>query len=104
MVEIRLERVSNYILRNVSLTFPSNKLSVIIGPNGAGKTTLLKVIAGVVDYTGSVFYDGEPVDDLPPYRRDVSIVPQNNVSFPHMNVWDNIAFPLKNTRPTRSRG
>ncbi len=92
MVEVRLRSVSNFILRNVSDVFPSGKLSVIMGPNGAGKTTLLRVIAGVEDYEGEVIFDDRPVDDIPPYLRRVSYVPQKNSLFKNMKVYDNIAF------------
>ena len=95
MVEVTLRSVRNFILKSISTSFPSGKLSVISGPNGAGKTTLLKVIAGLVDYEGSVCFDGECVDELPPYERGVSYVPQSNALFANMTVWDNIAFGLR---------
>jgi ABC-type Fe3+/spermidine/putrescine transport system ATPase subunit len=92
LVEVRLRSVSNFILRNVSDSFPSEKLSVIMGPNGAGKTTLLRVIAGVEEYDGEVLFDGCPVDSIPPYLRRVSYVPQKNSLFKNMKVYDNIAY------------
>lgn len=95
MVEIKIESVSNFVLRSLTTKFPSGKLSVIIGPNGAGKTTLLKVIAGLVKYNGHIFFDDMCVDNLPPYERRISYVPQNNALFPNMSVRDNIAFGLK---------
>lgn len=95
MVKIRLDNVSNFALKSVNVTFPSGKLSVVIGPNGAGKTTMLKVIAGLVSYKGRVFFDDVCVNDLPPYRREISYVPQNNALFPNMSVRENIAFGLK---------
>ena len=95
MVEVTLKSVKNFILKSVSTSFPSGKLSVIIGPNGAGKTTLLKVIAGLVEYDGNVCFNGDCVDEIPPYERGVSYVPQNNALFANMTVWDNIAFGLR---------
>lgn len=95
MVEIELKNVSNFILKNLTTKFSSGKLSIIIGPNGAGKTTLLKAIVGLVEYSGSISFDGKGIDDVPPYDRGVSYVPQNNALFTHMTVRDNIAFGLK---------
>ncbi len=95
MTEVEVRDVRNYALRGVTDVFPSGKLSVILGPNGAGKTTLIKVIAGLVKYEGSVLFDGEPVDNVPPYMRGVSYVPQSTSLFINMSVWDNIAFGLR---------
>lgn len=95
MIRVDVRDVRNYALRGVTASFPSGRLSVVLGPNGAGKTTLLKVIAGLTDYEGSVLFDGVPVDDVPPFRRGVSYVPQNPSLFINMNVWENVAFGLK---------
>lgn len=96
MTEIRLEAVSNkYILRNVNLTIYSKELFMLLGPSGAGKTTLLKTIAGLTEYKGRIYFDGEAVDDLPPEERGVGYVPQNFILFPHMTVEENIAYGLK---------
>lgn len=95
MVRVNLENISNFILKDVSLEIPSNKLTFITGPNGAGKTTLLKVMAGLVNYSGNVLFDGRLVNDLPPHLRGISYVPQNNALFTHMKVRENIAFGLK---------
>jgi putative spermidine/putrescine transport system ATP-binding protein len=68
----------------------------LIGPSGSGKSTLLGVVAGFVPPSaGSVEIDGEDVAHLPPYRRNVGMVFQNYALFPHMSVWENVAFPLK---------
>lgn len=95
MTRIELRQISNFILKKVSLEIPSYKTYVLIGPNGAGKTTILKVIAGLVNYRGNVLFDGRPVDDLPPWKRNVGYVPQSNALFPHMTVEENILFGLK---------
>ncbi len=95
LVSIETRNVSNYALKNVNTYFPHAKLNVILGPNGAGKTTLLKTIGGLVDYSGSILFDGEPIDHLKPYKRGVALVPQNNSLFRNMNVFENIAFGLK---------
>jgi len=95
LTRVDVRDVRNYALRGVSASFPSGKLSVVLGPNGAGKTTLLKVIAGLTNYEGSVLFDGTPVDNVPPFKRGVSYVPQNSSLFINMNVWENVAFGLK---------
>jgi multiple sugar transport system ATP-binding protein len=67
-----------------------------LGPTGAGKTTTLRVIAGLgTQDTGSVLFDGEAVDDLPPSDRDVALVFQQYSLYPTMSVYDNLAFPLR---------
>jgi len=95
MPSIKLVNVSNFILRKVSLDVLDGELMVVLGPSGAGKTTLLNVIAGLVNYEGSVLFDGEPVDDLKPCERGVGFVPQDLALFTHLNVEENIAFGLK---------
>jgi len=96
MTEIKLENVSNkYILKKVNLTIFSKELFMLLGPSGAGKTTLLKAIAGLVDYEGRIFFDGESIDNLPLEERMVGYVPQEFTLFPHMTVEDNIAYGLK---------
>jgi len=96
MTKIKLENISNkYILKKVDLTIFSKELFMLLGPSGAGKTTLLKAIAGLVDYEGRIFFDGESIDNLPPEGRMVGYVPQEFTLFPHMTVEDNIAYGLK---------
>ncbi len=95
MVSIKLVNVSNYALNNVSLNISSRSIHVVVGPNGAGKTTLLKVIAGLVDYSGNVLFDNEPVDHLPPWERHVGYLPQTTALFPHMTVLENVLFGLR---------
>ncbi len=68
----------------------------VVGPSGSGKTTLLRLIAGLEQPTaGKVFIDGVLVNDLPPRRRDVAMVFQNYALYPHMSVYENMAFALK---------
>jgi len=84
------------VLDNVSFEVESGTITSIVGPAGAGKTTLLKIIAGV-DYpdSGRILINGEDVTDLPPKDRDVAMVFQTYALYPHMKVFDNIAFPLR---------
>lgn len=80
---------------NVSLYVEKGEFMVLLGPSGCGKTTTLRIIAGL-EYpdSGRVFIDGRDVTDLEPGEREVSMVFQDYALYPHMTVFDNIAFPL----------
>jgi len=95
MASIRLENVSKYVCKKVNLKINDQELIVLLGPNGAGKTTLLNIIAGLIDYEGSVFFNGEKVDHLPPQQRRVGYLFQELNLFPHLTVEDNIAYGLR---------
>jgi len=83
-------------LENFSLEINSGEFMVLLGPSGCGKTTVLRCIAGLTDITSGEIYIGKDlVNKLPPKDRDVAMVFQNYSLYPHMNVHDNIAFPLK---------
>jgi ABC-type sugar transport systems, ATPase components len=69
---------------------------VLVGPSGCGKTTILRMIAGLEEVTeGSILIDGRKVNDLPPHERDIAMVFQNYALYPHMSVFDNLAFGLR---------
>ena len=75
---------------------------VLLGPSGCGKTTVIRCIAGLTNPTdGEIYIGNELVNDLPPKDRDVAMVFQNYSLYPHMNVYDNIAFPLKMRKTER---
>jgi len=83
-------------LEDFSLDISSGEFMVLLGPSGCGKTTVLRCIAGLTDITsGEIYIGNELVNKLPPKDRDVAMVFQNYSLYPHMNVYDNIAFPLK---------
>jgi len=83
-------------LENFSLEIDSGEFMVLLGPSGCGKTTVLRCIAGLTDISsGEIYIGNEIVNKLPPKNRDVAMVFQNYSLYPHMNVYDNIAFPLK---------
>jgi ABC-type sugar transport system ATPase subunit len=83
-------------LENFSLEIDSGEFMVLLGPSGCGKTTVLRCIAGLTDIiSGEIFIGDELVNKLPPKDRDVAMVFQNYSLYPHMSVYDNIAFPLK---------
>ena len=81
---------------NVSFDVSHGHFFSILGPSGCGKTTLLRMIAGLEEVTsGDLYIDGQRVNDLPPKDRDIAIVFQNYALYPHMSVYDNMAFGLK---------
>ncbi|MEM3421041.1 MAG: ABC transporter ATP-binding protein [Candidatus Hadarchaeum sp.] len=83
-------------LHDVSFSVNKGELVVILGPSGSGKSTLLMSIAGFVrPDAGSIILNGVKINDVPPYRRNVGVVFQSMALFPNMNVFDNIAYPLK---------
>jgi multiple sugar transport system ATP-binding protein len=83
-------------LEDFSLEISSGEFMVLLGPSGCGKTTVLRCIAGLTDITsGEIYIGNELVNKIPPKDRDVAMVFQNYSLYPHMNLYDNIAFPLK---------
>ncbi len=86
----------NLVLDNVSLKISAREYFVLLGPSGSGKSTLLRLIAGLEEITsGSIYIGDRKVNDLLPKERNVAMVFQNYALYPHMNVFDNIALPLK---------
>ncbi|MDB5665409.1 ABC transporter ATP-binding protein [Cypionkella sp.] len=85
---------------NVSLTIQRGEFLSFLGPSGCGKTTALRMLAGFeVPTSGDVLLDGQRVNDLPPYRRPINMVFQHYALFPHLTVFDNIAYGLRQQRP-----
>ena len=81
---------------SVDIATKEGELLVLLGPSGCGKTTLLRMIAGLEQPTaGEILIGGQVVNDLPPRARRIAMVFQSYALFPHMRVYDNIAFPLK---------
>jgi multiple sugar transport system ATP-binding protein len=88
----------------IDLTVASQEFLVILGPSGSGKTTLLRLIAGLESPDGGgVWIDGRDVTKVPPHRRDVAMVFQNPALYPHLSVFDNIAFGLRARRMPRNQ-
>ena len=86
----------NTVLDNLSLNIRKNEFLTLLGPSGCGKTTTLKIIAGFETAdSGKVVFDGNDISDLPPYKRQLNTVFQKYALFPHMNIYENIAFGLK---------
>ena len=83
------------VLKSIDMELEKGKFYTLLGPSGCGKTTILRIIAGFSSATsGQVYLDGEPVTDVPANQRKVNTVFQDYALFPHMNVYDNIAFGL----------
>jgi multiple sugar transport system ATP-binding protein len=101
MAEIKIENVSKYFgdfvaVDNVSLTIHDHEFLVLLGPSGCGKTTLLRAVAGLgMADEGRISIGGRDVTYLPPRERNISMVFQSYAIFPHMTVYDNVAFGLK---------
>ncbi len=90
------------VLRSINLNVADGEFMVLVGPSGCGKSTLLRLIAGLEEISGGKIWVGDRlVNDLPPKARDIAMVFQNYALYPHMTVYDNIAFGL---RRTGSRG
>ena len=84
------------VLKNINLYIRDGEFLTLLGPSGCGKTTMLRLIAGfTMPNQGQVLIDGQDVSNVPPYRRQVNTVFQKYALFPHLNVFDNIAFGLK---------
>jgi spermidine/putrescine transport system ATP-binding protein len=83
-------------LKNIDLFIRPKEFVTLLGPSGCGKTTMLRIIGGFErPDSGDVFFEGERITDMPPYKRRVNTVFQKYALFPHLNVFDNIAFGLK---------
>ncbi len=83
------------VLDGISLDIYENEFVTLLGPSGCGKTTLLRIIAGFLDPdAGQVVFGGQDISGLPPYKREVNTVFQKYALFPHLNVYDNVAFGL----------
>ncbi len=101
MADVRLRQVrksfgGTEVIAGIDLHIPDNRFTVFVGPSGCGKSTLLRLIAGLEDVSaGEVLIDGEVVNDLPPARRGIAMVFQSYALYPHMTVYDNMAFGLK---------
>ena len=85
-----------HVLKNINFEIEKGKFYTLLGPSGCGKTTILRIIAGFTDVSnGKVTLNGEDVTNLPPNKRKVNTVFQDYALFPHMNVFENIAFGLR---------
>lgn len=102
MAELRFEQVNKvydkdiHAVKDFNLTIKDMELTVFVGPSGCGKTTTLRMLAGLEEITsGSLYIAGEKVNHLPPQEREIAMVFQNYALYPHLTIFDNIAFGLK---------
>src|SRR3970282_551076 len=104
MAEILFEKVQKrfketVVIRDLNLIINDGEFFTFVGPSGGGKSTLLNMIAGLESVTeGNIYFNGAIVNDLTPGERDVAMVFQSYALYPHMTVFDNIAFPLRMLR------
>ena len=83
------------VLSDISFEIEDGEFVVVLGPSGCGKTTLLRIIAGLETPTsGRIYFDGQDVTEWPPAKRNIGMVFQNYALYPHMSVYENLAFPL----------
>ncbi|MGC8751925.1 MAG: ABC transporter ATP-binding protein [Fervidicoccaceae archaeon] len=107
MPELLLEGISKKYgrveaVKNVDLTVENGKIVSILGPSGCGKTTTLRIIAGLaMPDSGRILLGGKDITYLPPEKRNMGMVFQNYAVWPHMNVFENVAFPLKNKKMSK---
>ena len=101
MADININTVNKYfgdvhVIKDISLDIKSQSFTVLVGPSGCGKSTMLRMIAGLEDInSGTISIDGQVVNDLPPKQRNIAMVFQSYALYPHMTVFDNMAFGLK---------
>jgi len=87
------------VLDSINLYFNDKEFLTLLGPSGCGKTTTLRIIGGFLKPTsGDVLFDGARINDIPPYKRQVNTVFQRYALFPHLDVYENIAFGLRNQK------
>ena len=99
---ISLDKISKkfddeVILDNIELDIRDKEFITFLGPSGCGKTTMLRIIAGFLEAdSGRVMFEGKDINSLPPHKRQVNTIFQRYQLFPHLNVYENVAFGLRN--------
>ena len=100
MAKVLLEKLNKHYgevkaVKDLDLEIPDKEFVVLVGPSGCGKTTTLRMVAGLEDITaGNIYIDDKVVNHLPPKDRDIAMVFQNYALYPHMTVYQNMAFGL----------
>ena len=107
MAEINISNInkcfgSTHVIKDVSLEIKSESFTVFVGPSGCGKSTMLRMIAGLEEVnSGTISIDGQVINDLPPSERNIAMVFQSYALYPHMTVFDNMAFGLEIEKKSR---
>ena len=95
MLNLNFSFEENYLAISANLSLESDKIYAIIGPSGAGKSTFLNLISGFSEISsGSILWNEQEISDLPPSKRNISILFQDNNLFPHLSVWRNLALAV----------
>ena len=98
---IRLDKISvsfdgDVILKDLSLNIKEGEFVTLLGPSGCGKTTTLRIIAGFLKPdSGNLFFKGKNINNVPAHKREVNTIFQKYALFPHLNVYENVAFGLR---------
>lgn len=102
MISLKFENVSKRYedgteaVKEAAFSVEQGEFLVLVGPSGCGKSTILRMLAGLEDISdGEILFNDKVINDLPPKKRDIGMVFQNYALYPHLSVYDNIAFPLK---------
>jgi len=109
MAEIRFEKVTKHfrqvsVIKELNLTIQDGEFFTFVGPSGCGKSTLLNMIAGLETVSeGKILFDNKVVNDFSPKDRDIAMVFQSYALYPHMTVFENIAFPLRMKKVPKNR-
>ena len=95
MLKLNFSFEENYLAISANLSLESDKIYAVMGPSGAGKSTFLNLISGFSEISsGSILWNKQEISDLPPSKRNISILFQDNNLFPHLSVWRNLALAV----------
>ena len=99
LVNCRMDFDGETVLDSINIYFNNSEFLTLLGPSGCGKTTTLRIIGGFLQPTsGDVLFDGVRINDVPPHKRRINTVFQKYALFPHLNVFENVAFGLRNAK------
>ena len=89
------KRNETLVFEHLNCSFANEKINAILGQSGSGKSTLLRAIAGLLSYAGDIYFDKQNINKVPPFKREIGYISQEYALYSHLNVFDNIAYPLK---------
>ena len=97
MLKLNFSLKESYLTISTNISLEPDKIYAVVGPSGAGKSTFLNLISGFASISsGSIIWNGQEISNLPPAKRNVSILFQDNNLFPHLSVWRNLALAVTN--------